>query len=655
MKQKPLWATLTIVFLLAATADSRAQSIAQRLTQAREFVEQSDRYLHHSRLTPGMQGHGISVFFGTKPEKFQAEIVSVVPNFNVRKDVILARLSGQNLKETRVIQGMSGSPVYMTDPRDGKVKMIGAVAYGWGLSTDALCGIQPITQMLAMSGVLEHVTGEQTPATQPAEAAAPRDARDLAGLLRPGLTDPAAFLEVALGRADFEALYADQRTSGDNGLIPLRTPLSIGGVDDKTLAAVRGLLGPAGLMPLAGGGVGDLPPEELANVEMEPGGSLAVPFVTGDVGWAGIGTVTDVVDGTVLGFGHSMFGQGEVDVPMSTGYVHSIVSLLTASFKLGAAIQPVGTLRRDEVVGVAGTIGPKPHMIPMTVRIRQAVDEVSQTYRYNVLDLWFLTPRLVPALVFASGSADRQPPMFHHVRYTSTVDYGPLGTMTIDNVDSQSSLSGAAMNTAWPMATLLATPFGPPPEIRSIALDIEILPESIEARILDVKLDAAEYEPGESVTGTVLIEPFRKERRVLKFSLDLPADLPEGEYPLTVGDQSWWAKQRMKEQPHIETIRTTEELFTALKQVHALRGDELYIHLPLPSAGVAVGREELPDIPGSKALVLISAELPDTQPYQQSKLTTQRTEFVLTGNKTVELVVRKQTGAMSPRNHEEQE
>ena len=100
------------------------------LEKARKFVESSDRYLHHSHLKRGMKGYGLTVFAGTKIERFEARIVSVVKNFNPGQDVILAMLDEEKLKNSQVIAGMSGSPVFMKDPADGKFKMIGAVAYG---------------------------------------------------------------------------------------------------------------------------------------------------------------------------------------------------------------------------------------------------------------------------------------------------------------------------------------------------------------------------------------------------------------------------------------------------------------------------------------------------------------------------------------------
>ena len=49
------------------------------------------RHMHVSEVRPGMKGYGLSVFSGTKIEKFDVVVVDVVKNFNPKYDVILIR------------------------------------------------------------------------------------------------------------------------------------------------------------------------------------------------------------------------------------------------------------------------------------------------------------------------------------------------------------------------------------------------------------------------------------------------------------------------------------------------------------------------------------------------------------------------------------
>src|SRR5579875_3701032 len=92
---------------------------------------------------PGLRGVGRTVFQGNRIEEFQVEILGVLENASPKQSIILARLSGGPLEQTGVLQGMSGSPVYI----DGK--LLGAVALGFPFSKEPIAGIQPIEQMIA--------------------------------------------------------------------------------------------------------------------------------------------------------------------------------------------------------------------------------------------------------------------------------------------------------------------------------------------------------------------------------------------------------------------------------------------------------------------------------------------------------------------------
>ena len=103
-----------------------------------------------------MVGVGKTVFTGDKVEDFRAEILGILSNTGPKESLILARLSGGPLEHTGVMQGMSGSPVYI----DGK--LIGAVAMAFPFAKDPIAGIRPIEEMLRVD------------AAKPATSAAPR-------------------------------------------------------------------------------------------------------------------------------------------------------------------------------------------------------------------------------------------------------------------------------------------------------------------------------------------------------------------------------------------------------------------------------------------------------------------------------------------------
>src|SRR5882724_9413028 len=92
----------------------------------------------------GMRGIGKTVFSGDRIEDFQVEILGVLENIGPQQSLILARLSGGPIEKVGVMQGMSGSPVYI----DGK--LVGAVAMAFPFSKEPIAGIRPIADMLSV-------------------------------------------------------------------------------------------------------------------------------------------------------------------------------------------------------------------------------------------------------------------------------------------------------------------------------------------------------------------------------------------------------------------------------------------------------------------------------------------------------------------------
>src|SRR5688572_2413604 len=95
-----------------------------------------------SEVKKGMKGYGLTVFSGTTVEKFDVEILGVLPNIGPEQNLILAKVDHPVVTRAGVVAGMSGSPIFI----DGKV--IGALAYAWQFAKEPVAGITPIEEML---------------------------------------------------------------------------------------------------------------------------------------------------------------------------------------------------------------------------------------------------------------------------------------------------------------------------------------------------------------------------------------------------------------------------------------------------------------------------------------------------------------------------
>src|SRR5579871_5500533 len=192
-------------------------------------------------IKPGLRGTGRTVFTGNQIDDFNVEILGVLDNVGPKESIILARLSGGPLEHTGVMQGMSGSPVYI----DGK--LVGAVALAFPFAKDPIAGIRPIEDMVRDVPAVASLA-HQRPAVALAD-------KDLTRFL-PKST-PAAV--------------------GDERMVDIATPLSFGGFTRSTLDAFAPQLRALGLEPRQSISAGSKIDAGMGNpADLKPGSMISL-------------------------------------------------------------------------------------------------------------------------------------------------------------------------------------------------------------------------------------------------------------------------------------------------------------------------------------------------------------------------------------------
>jgi hypothetical protein len=586
------------------------------------------RHMRVSEITPGMKGYGLSVFRGTKIERFDAEVVSVLRNFNPKMNVILVRLKGQNLEYTGGISGMSGSPIYLKD-EEGRERLAGAFAYGWPMGKDPVGGVQPIEYMLKLP---VNAIKEVRPAASGAAAAAqPKIHWNMDQFLPLGVAkDEPAFA----ARDDVIPFDANAAVR----LRPLATPLMMGGVPQKVMEKFEPVLRAHGMLPLAAGGASGAMDE--TPVKLEPGSAIAVPLMTGDMDMTAIGTVTEVLGDRVLGFGHAFFSEGEVSLPMGSGYIHSVIANLVNSFKLGSALKVQGTLHADQVVGVAGKIGEAPATIPIELRCVYADGTMDQTYRFNAA----IHPRFTPMLAAMSAviaiSGQRDLPQYHTLEYDMTMEFANGQKVAMQNRFVNTSAQEIFATLGGPIQAAADNPFEKVP-LKKINGMIKVSREAREAQILSVSVPKLKYQPGDTIKAFVTHRPFRGTEAVLPMEFALPRDLPDGAYDFAVLDWQNYLMEEQMSRPFRFTAESAEEVFAVLRDISGVRRDALYLRLLRQPDGVAIGRTAMPRLPSSRRRVLMGAGLSNTTTFVSSSAKIVSTDYVMSGQAHFNIVIDK--------------
>ena len=90
---------------------------------------------------------------------------------------------------------------------------------------------------------------------------------------------------------------------------------------------------------MAGGAAPERIIREEGDRPLVPGSPLSIGLVLGDFDLSGIGTVTHVEGDRVYGFGHPMMSLGACELPMMTGYIHTVYPRASVSMKMGSPLE----------------------------------------------------------------------------------------------------------------------------------------------------------------------------------------------------------------------------------------------------------------------------------------------------------------------------
>lgn len=540
-------------------------------------------------IRAGMVGTGRTVFQGRQLEGFTAHILGVLENVIApNRDLILARLEGGPLAKTGVIAGMSGSPVYV----DGR--LIGAVSYSLGqFSTEPIAGITPIAEMTDAT-----IMSAPSRAARPVALSWPPQPDELLALWTKdlGLARPAA---ATLTTAAVPSVIGAQ-------LQPLAVPLVASGFAPGVVEPLSAAFAAGGFVPMmgqaagTGGGTGIAPADREPRT-LSPGDAVGVSLLTGDFDLGATGTVTHVDGDRVYAFGHPLYNLGPTQFPMTTAEVLVVLPSLMQSSKLASFGRVIGTLQQDRATAIAGTLGPGPALIPLTVSLNS--DRLGpRTFSFGVVRDNTFTPLLAylavanvltayerangPASFVIRGSAD--------IRSHGTLDFEDIFT-------GDQPVGTAAAYIAAPLTQLFRNT-AEPVDVERIALTIDASEEARTAQIERVWLDTPRPRAGGRAELAVALRGSKGEEILRRVPITMPANVT-GSVQLLVADGARASADDRRDVRGAEVQRPSQIIRTFNR---ARRSNRLYVRLSTSDPGAVVSGEPMGGLPPSVLAVLES-------------------------------------------------
>ena len=576
------------------------------------------KFMPLSEVKPGMTGKGYTVFSGTTVEEFDFEVVSIEYNAYPRWHVVWAKGTSDNFKRTGVAGGMSGSPIYI----DGR--LMGALSLGYFNQREHanLFGVTPIELMIDVAA------RGMKPNLRYAGAR-------LFDLGSEYVSDGLDMVPSLISEGDKNSLDRSRMPS-DSGLntqansLRLAIPVTLPRLDAATMQFLKPVFERWNMAPVqAAGGSGT-----VRKSPVEEGQVIGTEFVRGDYTAFGYGTITYVDGNELLAYGHSASGEGNVNLPISGGFVHFILPSSSRSSKIASPTQPIGTLVQDRDPAIAGLIKKLPdthHYIPVTAKVRTTDMKEHDVYYEVIRDQGFSAlytglgiANVIDALEFYGND--------HTVNAKATInlkEHPDLDTQKIvlKNIYSSSgspglNVSRSVMN---PLMDLVLNPYTKV-KVESVNFDVKIEDKRKTAGIIEVKLDKLRYRPGEEIQVTFVLRPYLEQPITQTGTITIPKDTPDGIVTLMALSSSSYASWQRSRAPLNFRPKNINQLVKLLQRSEL--NTNIILELSVPRAGLTVQGEEFSDLPISVMSVMNTARKVGESGYTMG--TTLHTDKVMT-------------------------
>lgn len=529
-----------------------------------------------------MTGTAWTVFQGATPEPMQVEILGVLRGARgPGQDMILAQLHGAKPEYTGVVEGMSGSPVYIGN------KLVGSLSYRIGQFTkDPITGITPIEQMLEVRDlpVRDQTAGEP----QTALAAIPP---------APG---------VSLSPSPANAL-----STGNMTFQPIETPLVMSGFRPEAIRFWQQQTAGTTLEPVAAGGAlsglgsssAPRASPSAARATLEPGSAVSMQLVRGDLEVAATCTVTYVDPKQLLACGHPVLGAGPVSLPMTTAEVVTTLASPLNAFKIINTGVTVGAFTQDRESALRGILGAQARMIPVHI----AVDAPEGPRKVNVeiLDLPALTPLAVQAVLYESLLETNESSAFLSYHLTGNIDVADFPPVPLDLWASAGEAAPAPMQLALLSGERFARLYSNGARqgvVRQIDLHIQAVPRRVQVTLVQARLVSRDIvHAGDTVEVEATLRPWQQAERNVRIAVKLPTRLAEGNLRLLVSDAA--TLDRILHQPRVPAPPVDlETVLAEARNQHP--ADRIYVSLLAPEAQGEINGQTLTSLPLSVANAL---------------------------------------------------
>ena len=508
--------------------------------------------LPYNEVTAGMQGTAYTVL-DTSGEirTFPVEILGAMEGGKGSQRMIMARTSGEFIEHVGgVLQGMSGSPIYVGD------RLVGALAAGLKDLSPYTFFITPIEDMTPLWSMPDTKNQTNIDTIDLVKELEERKKLDEKRRLR---EREKAFAKMS--RAEREAEWRDMmgalkgeqadEASATGEVAPAETTPNEASpaAEEKAYVFTQGFTA-AGLrylqdnlpmrgttlLPLGGFG-GNTPIHTRYDATLTDGQPVGVALVYGDFSIGATGTVTAVDGKKVVAFGHSFMHKGNVNYFMTDADVIGTIAGQSNGVKIANIGSVIGRVNQDRETGVAGILGTFPTSVPVQIHVKDNALGTEETFGAQIAYDEDFLPILSGSVAYAAMSrvSDSLGSSTAHVRFAIRTNAYEGGLFERRNMYySPADVGQVAVTELLQAMNLIVTNTEKESDVIDVNVDVELNGERQTALLVSATPDKMTVKPGDTVTFKTTIRPYRKAEETLSIPYQVPKTQPAGTLNLDI-------------------------------------------------------------------------------------------------------------------------
>lgn len=461
--------------------------------------------------TGSVTGYFKTVLKGSAIATVPVDVLAVTGESDPTAALILFEAKGPDIARFGgIVEGMSGSPIYVED--DGVDKVIGAVSYGDTFTLGGSGLATPIESMLK-------IAADYRPRVEPLSQPVLMSGRLVDEIVVPGTADPAPYAETGA--------FVAKPLSGVfvGGLRPTSALFA----DLRSRLASHGITVVSADAALSAG-------TSTFTTDLVPGAAVGTLASRGSLWLGGLGTVTYADGDTVLAFGHPAFFTGPTSLYLTNAWISGVWPSSYSPYKLGYPTAIRGTVTQDRAAGVMGVLGAMPAETPVYSRaVNVGTGQEATSVVYFASELFDANETAFFAGSAASIAASRlfdQANTPGSANTTTTVvvsdgtsEYTVVMANLIDSdSDIPTALSVDVDSALGELLSVLADGVQRP-HIVSVTLDASVSTERRAARVVGVNLDEP-LRAGDNLVHISLLAYGRAATQTVDATLTIPEESP---------------------------------------------------------------------------------------------------------------------------------